>query len=227
MIKTARIWEIDCLRGFAIILMVVFHLIVDLKDFYSYPFQYLSGFWFYTGKLSAILFIFTAGISATLGKNTFKHGIKVFLWAMLLTLITYFYNDHTYIRFGILHFLGFSIVSYPLLTQAHPALLTITGLVWFIGGCLFTPIIVHSAYLFPFGLVSPTFESIDYYPIIPWYGVFLLGVAVGKNFYYRRQSLFAYHPAFTPIVSLGQHSLALYLIHQPVLLLALHVVHAI
>ena len=45
----SRILEIDALRGVAIILMVIFHIIVDLTDFYGYHFQYLSGFWYYEG----------------------------------------------------------------------------------------------------------------------------------------------------------------------------------
>lgn len=189
--NSKRIWEIDFLRGIAIILMVVFHLVVDLRDFYSAAVEYLTGFWFYVGKLSAILFIFTAGISATLSTATLKHGLEIFLWGMLLTLVTYFYDDQTYIRFGILHFLGVSIFSYRLIARIPSLSLSITGLLLFASGWMLTPLKTDSPYLFPLGLVSATFQSIDYYPVIPWYGIFLIGAAIGKQLYSNKTSRFS------------------------------------
>ena len=107
-----RIWEIDFIRGIAIVLMILFHLIVDLKDFHNYELNYLQGFWYIEGKLSAILFILLCGVSSTLGSSrSILHGSKVLLWATLLTTVTFFYNESFYIRFGILHFLGISLLS--------------------------------------------------------------------------------------------------------------------
>lgn len=222
MTLNTRIWEIDFLRGLAIILMVLFHLIVDLRDFFGYAIEYLTGFWFYVGKLSAIMFISTAGISATLSRNTLKHGLQIFLWGMVLTVITYFYNPLTYIRFGILHLLGFSIVSYHLIAWLRPVRLFVAALMLMIIGCLLVPLPTTSPYLFPLGFVTATFASLDYYPIVPWYGVFLLGVAVGKVVYSMKKSRF-HRPFFTPISRLGQHSLMIYLVHQPILLVMLNV----
>ena len=220
-----RIWEIDCARSVAILLMIVFHLIVDLKDFFFYNIEYLTGFWFYVGKLSALLFILTAGISCTLNTKTLlKHGLKVFLWGMILTGITYLYNPLTYIRFGILHLLGCSIISYKFLSDLSPVWLLLSGAIWLSIGYAFTPAIVTLPYLFPLGLVTGNFASIDYYPLIPWYGIFLIGTAVGKSLYTKRQSIF---PEITPpllTTYLGQHSLIIYLIHQPLLLAILNII---
>jgi uncharacterized membrane protein len=33
--KNNRIWEIDFFRGIAIILMVVFHIVFDMRDIYN------------------------------------------------------------------------------------------------------------------------------------------------------------------------------------------------
>lgn len=219
--KSNRIWEVDFLRGTAILLMVVFHLVVDLKDFYSSSVEYLTGFWFYVGKLSAILFIFTAGISATLSTATPKHGLKIFLWGMILTLVTYFYNDQTYIRFGILHFLGVSIFSYRLIAEFAWTWLNFAGLFLFVIGYMFTPLITDSPYLFPLGFVKANFQSIDYYPLIPWYGIFLIGAATGKKHYRNKASRFS-DIYCKPIVLLGRNSLIIYLIHQPILLALLY-----
>lgn len=213
-----RIWEIDFLRGLAIIFMVVFHFIADLKDFCAFDVEYLTGFWFYVGKLSAILFIFTAGISATLSKSTLKHGIKIFFWAMLITIVTYIYNPITYIRFGILHFLGISIASYRLTRRLRPGWLMITGILGIIIGNVVAFLPTNLPYLFPFGLTTSSFTTMDYYPLVPWYGIFLFGIAAGKIFYNKRKCLFSERFFLMPLVRLGRHSLAIYLVHQPLLL---------
>ena len=41
--ESNRIWEIDFLRGIAIILMSLFHLLYDLSEFYNYDINYTSG----------------------------------------------------------------------------------------------------------------------------------------------------------------------------------------
>lgn len=221
-----RIWEIDCARSVAILLMIVFHLVVDLKDFYFYNINYLTGFWFYVGKLSAILFILTAGISSTLNTQALlKHGLKIFLWGMTLTGITYFYNPLTYIRFGILHLLGCSIISYKFLSTLRPIWLLLAGVILLDMGYTFTPAIVTPPYLFPLGLVTSAFESIDYYPLIPWYGVFLVGAAVGKILYTKRQSILPRVTAPLLTTYLGKRSLIIYLIHQPLLLAILYIIY--
>ena len=235
-----RIWEIDFIRGLAIILMIIFHFIVDLKDFYSYGVEYLSGFWYIEGKLSAILFMLICGVSSTLGTNSTQHGIKVFLWAMLLTVGTYFYNENCYIRFGILHFLGISLLSAHFIHRLPTYWIMMLSGASILVGILFSTYYVSNPYLFPIGLINSAFISMDYYPIFPWYGVYLFGFALGKTFYGDETNfpflqtshqgseilvnLFSSSP-FKPISWLGQHSLAIYLIHQPILLLALYLFH--
>ena len=178
-----RIFEIDLIRGIAIILMIIFHLIVDLKDFYNYQLDYLSGFWYLEGKFSAILFILICGISSTLSHNSTRHGIKVFIYAMILTAVTYIFNESCYILFGILHFLGISLLSANYMRRLPMAWLLIVSCGVIMVGLLFSGRYVTSQYLFPIGLMTSTFVSLDYYPLFPWYGVFLLGIVLGKIVY--------------------------------------------
>ena len=40
-----RIWEIDAWRSLALCFMIFFHILVDLRDLFSYPIDYHQGFW--------------------------------------------------------------------------------------------------------------------------------------------------------------------------------------
>lgn len=239
---TNRIWEIDFIRGIAIILMILFHLIVDLKDFYAYDLDYLTGGWYIEGKFSAILFILLCGVSSTLGKNSTRHGIRVFLWAMVLTITTYFYNQSYYILFGILHFLGISLLTANFMGQLSIIWLAMISSSSIGIGLLLSQRFVANSYLFPVGLVDSTFTSLDYYPLFPWYGVFVLGIILGKILYGNRKRLSDCQASLSPskfltvprpirsstlIPQLGRHSLAVYLLHQPILLALLYIIHTI
>lgn len=220
-----RIGEIDCIRGIAIIFMVIFHLIVDLKDFYHYNINYLSGFWYYIGKAAAILFILVSGVSSTFSKNNLKRGTMVFLFGMLLTVITYFFNSALFIRFGILHFLGISMIAAHLIKGLNQWLLLMIGSITLIVGYFFNNIYVDIPYLFPIGLMDRHFSSMDYYPMFPWFGLFLYGIVIGKTVYSQRKSLLAYDMTDNILSYMGQHSLLIYLLHQPLILMVLYGIH--
>jgi len=223
--RTDRLWEIDFFRGIAIVLMVIFHTIVDLKDFYGYDIDYMSGFWSYVGKLSAILFILISGISSTFSKNNIKRGIIVFSFGMLLTLVTYIYDQSFFIRFGILHFLGISMILYGLISRAKLSYLLVISVAAISLGQIFDGMTVNTPFLFPIGLRNDSFSSLDYYPLLPWFGLFLIGVLIGKTIYTNKKAIFNVKVKYDPLSYLGKHSLFIYLIHQPVILVLLHAYH--
>ena len=62
-----RFWEVDALRGVAIVMMVIFHLMWDLWAFHVLPDVVLwAGFWKYFQRTTATLFIMLVGVSLTL-----------------------------------------------------------------------------------------------------------------------------------------------------------------
>jgi uncharacterized membrane protein len=63
---------------------------------------------------------------------------------------------------------------------------------------------------------------VDYYPLLPWAGMALLGVVVGNTFYPAGTRRFALsdRSEWLPLRALqwlGRHALLIYLVHQPVL----------
>lgn len=220
-----RIWEIDFLRGIAIILMIAFHLVYNLKEFYSYNIEYTSGFWYYEGKTAAIMFMVLAGMSATLSKNSLKRGMQVFGYGMIIAFVTFFYDPKMYVRFGILHLLGFGMAAHHYIGGWKTHYLIVLGIGALFLGERISKLTVTSPFLFPLGLLSKGFSSFDYYPIFPWLGVFILGVVLGKILYADRKGFFSFYPRFDPIAYMGRHSLFIYLVHQPALIALLFIVH--
>ena len=221
MSPAARIIEIDCFRGIAILLMVIFHTVFDLAYFYNWPIDYSQGFWYYQGKSAAILFMLVSGISSTLSHSSLRRGLTVFAAGMLITAVTYYYNPAMYIQFGILHLLGFSMIMAPWTTKLPVWLLTITGISFLFAGNLVADLTAASPWLLPLGFKPTDFASLDYYPLLPWLGIIFFGIAIGKLLYGGKQALWpsATSGIFGRSLSyLGRHSLLIYLIHQPILL---------
>ena len=171
--KTDRIWEIDFLRGIALILMIYFHLIYDLKEIYNFDIDYTSGFNAFTGRAAGTMFIFLSGISCTLSRSNIKRGLKILGLGLVITAATYFYDPDMVVVFGILHFLGSAILIYEVLKKLDAMVLAIIAVIIYSSGNLVGKIPMDSNILFFLGITSGNFISSDYYPLIPWLGLFL------------------------------------------------------
>ncbi|MDD4168895.1 MAG: heparan-alpha-glucosaminide N-acetyltransferase [Desulfotomaculaceae bacterium] len=213
-----RIWEIDLLRTMAIIFMVAFHIVVDLNRFVGIDIDYLSGFWYWEGKASALTFIFLAGISSGFSKNNFIRGIKVLAYGMTITLVTYIFFREQYIRFGILHLLGTSMILFPLFKRINNLLLLISAVVIALTAIPLNNVFAHTSLLLPLGVMYKGFATLDYYPLSPYFAMFILGILAHKLYYYKRQSLYPFSYENKYISTISKHSLAIYLVHQPVII---------
>lgn len=216
-----RIWELDFFRGIALILMILFHIIFDLKDLYGFDIEYQSGFYYYVGKAAAILFMLISGISCNLSRSNTKRGLKVLGIALVITVVTHLYGQGLGIKFGILHFLGLSMLISPILKKASNIVLLVLAVLPIIIGNIFTSIIMPNDYFFIFNLISSNFTSSDYYPLIPWIGVFIFGIVLGRLLYKEKKSVFRFSLNENIISMAGKHTLIVYVIHQPLILLIL------
>lgn len=226
-LRYARFSEIDIVRGVAILLMIVFHAGFDL-DFYELRhFEMDAGIWLIMARTVQFIFILTTGMTLSIAYwkrhakgsadstwSRARHALKLLFWAMVITSVTWKLFGDQFVRFGILHFYAVSILlSIPLLRlRGWNAML---GLIVLGVSIPLSTLSTQSAWLFPFGITKPDFFSLDYFPLFPWFGLFLIGVALGGGFYQKHRPTIKL--TLPPLEWLAQHSLVIYLIHQPLI----------
>jgi uncharacterized membrane protein len=239
----ARFWELDMLRGLAVVMMVLYHLLFDLSYLGGYDIDVSGGFWLHFAQATASIFIVLAGISMAISRSRaeemgqsqipkmIRRSLLIFSLGMVITLVTYILFRDEFIIFGILHFLGISIVlAYPLLKMRFLNL--IAGSCITFAGLYMQGLSVPFHWLIWLGLAPDDFYTLDYFPLIPWLGIVLIGVFLGNSLY-GGQSCRECIPdlsACQPILflsALGRNSLLIYLIHQPLLIMALIITGAI
>ena len=215
-----RVWELDFFRGICIVGVVIVHIVFDLQYFMDMELDTPLLFDIIQ-KYGSLLFILISGICVTLGHRSIKRGLIVFACGMLITVVTYFItrSDTDMVWFGILHLLGICMLMYPLLKNIPNSVLILIALITIVLGYWFQTFSVPVKWLFPLGLVSPTFGSGDYFPIFPNLGYFIIGILLGRTVYREKKSILPKVRASNPVIRafsfLGRHSLWIYLGHQP------------
>jgi uncharacterized membrane protein len=232
-----RFREIDFTRGVAILMMIVFHTVFDLNFFMIAPVNVSTGFWRWFAISTASLFLLVAGVSLVvsharsagrlsgfaLTKKFLYRGAGIFALGLLVTLATWLFLHEGFIMFGILHLIGVSVMLSPLFFR-FGKYNVLFGLLCIAGG-FFIGTIQGPVWLLPLGIVPASFASVDYTPLIPWFGAVLVGMGMGEFLYSGgvRRFTAPHLPdrIAAPVAFLGQHSLVIYLVHQPVIILLL------
>ncbi len=214
----------DAARGLSLILMVFYHFFYDLVVFAGAPrwifhnvvFDPLQ--YFFAG-----LFILISGVSSNFSHSNVARGVKTLGVALVITLVTYFMDMP--IVFGILHFLGACMLLYGLTQKGwrrvnekfpwHTPAFCLAGIL--LTGRFANGVLTQTPHLWMFGLVTPEFESADYFPLLPWMFVFLLGTWAGKYVREGRLPKWFYETKVPFLPAVGRQSLLIYIMHQPVL----------
>ncbi|HDT13585.1 MAG TPA: DUF1624 domain-containing protein [Candidatus Aminicenantes bacterium] len=224
-----RVWEIDFLRGLAIILMVGYHLLFDLGEFVGverflgWSTDLSSPAWTIAQFFFAGLFVVLSGISGTLSRSNIRRGLRLLAVSILVSAATYLFDPSSAVYFGILQCLAVSMLIYGAAFEKAGAVACAAWGAAVIGLAAALPplkeaLAVRHGWLLPLGLPGPSFSSYDYFPLIPWLGVFLVGSALGKSVYASRQSLLPWRLPRTFVNVAGRHSLLIYIVHQPVIM---------
>ncbi len=220
-----RLWEIDLARGIALILMITYHLLYDLNVFFNFDVAYEQGLFYLLGKAAATLFILVAGLSSSFSQNNTVRGLKLIGWGCVIFLVTSIAVPGSNIVFGILQFLGVCLLLYPVIKKISPYMMVGIGAAVMLGGEFTSSLPISHNWLVPLGFRTPGFASVDYFPLIPWWGVFLWGIALSKLVYPQKKGLIKSNSKLLkPLSVAGQHTLLIYLLHQPVLLAALYLI---
>ena len=247
--KKNRAFELDLLRGIALIMMMFMHFSWDVRyEFGVDVFSYLSSYWFWVivHPIILVLFVGVSGICCSFSRNNFKRGLKLLAVALAFTvvtsLITYFMHIYCLILFNVLHVLSISMLVYALITfiagktkMSDKALTLVIGMfgIYIIvlkGNLFYYDGVSNNPILLMLGVeLKDGISMADYMPLIPWMGVFLTGAALGRFIYPEKKTVFPnagdrFRKIISPIEFLGRHSLIIYLTHQPIMYFILFII---
>jgi len=223
-----RLIGIDIFRGWAILLMVIFHFSYDIDYFKIIDFQIQTNtFFIWFRFLIVSMFLLTVGMSLKLAHKTEinwsslkQRTFYLMVASLLVTISSYIIFPNSWIYFGILHFILISsFIVLPLLN--HPYLSLTIAITTFIA---FHLNILNMHWLFNL-LVTPLHLpptiSVDVVRFVPWISFVLVGMSMVSlgwhqkifdiHFFNKRDNLNEFFSF------LGKHSLLIYIAHQPIL----------
>ncbi|MCV2875211.1 DUF1624 domain-containing protein [Rhodobacteraceae bacterium XHP0102] len=231
MTQSPRLTALDQARGIALMAMTSYHFVFDLDLFGLVPSgTALSPFMRGYAMAIAGSFLFLSGISMVLahGKGPewrafWRRWLILSGAAALVSLATFFAFGDQFVFWGILHMMAAaSLVGIIFAGRASARVLALAGVAAILAGAVLRlPIGTHPA-LWITGLQESRPVTVDYLPIFPWIGPYLLGMAWAQWALARGRRI-------VPPVRMGgrigaalsfvgRHSLVYYLAHQPLLL---------
>lgn len=224
-----RVASIDALRATALIAMIAYHFCFDLRHFriIAPDFEH-DPFWLTARAIILSSFLLLAGVSLVLADarkassvQFWRHVGMIAGCAVLVSATTYFMFPVTFIWFGVLHAIAVSLVlARPLVRFPRAAL--VIGLFVIAVGVTYSNSAFNQFALGWIGFITVKPYTDDYVPLFPWAGVLLCGIALGHALVRNRFAILS-SLAIPPrwLAWLGRHTLAIYMLHQPILFGAL------
>lgn len=221
-----RYFTVDVLRGMSLILMIIFHFGFDLTAFgYTHYDTNNDIEWRIFRAIIVSGFLLAVGMSSYLayGKRIKLSKLAVAIARLVLvagfiSLSSYLMYPQYWVYFGIIHFIAVALLL-SLLFLHVPRIALIVGLSLIVG--YFTDVITMAeAWRWSVNHLGIPSKTMDLVSIVPWFGVVLIGIFVIS---YRLVPNIKVN-GFTQFVSrMGQHSLLIYLLHQPFLYLCFYI----
>jgi uncharacterized membrane protein len=235
--RQSRYAIFDVIRGTAILMMIVYHFSWDLTFFGLADFQiFTDPWWIWFANVIVIMILGVMGVSQVMARQrSFKITVfarrfaKIASAAAAVSLATWFMDPGTYVFFGILHHIAVASVLIAGAILLPSVVLIALAAVILAAPFYFVHEIFSPDWMLWLGLSPSAAAAVDYVPLAPWFAVPVLGIVVGRWFFLRgfAAALLAWNPQgplMRTVRFAGRHSLAVYLIHQPVLYGGLYVV---
>lgn len=217
--------------------MFIYHFCYDL-DYYGFLNQDFDHdlFWIRFRIIIVTLFLFLVGVSLRLA--TFHHlnprrylrrlGLLI-LYAGLVSIATWQMFPHAAVFFGILHFIAVASILGLLFVRLGSLNLVLGGAIIFIGLVIEHPFFNQPAWQW-IGMMTYLPQTVDYVPLLPWFGVVLIGIYLGQLLMQLPAATALQHWQSNHLASqglrlAGQHSLHIYMLHQPVFMGILYIVY--
>lgn len=222
-LQPQRYEVIDALRGIAIVLMIAYHASFDL-NYYGWIHQDFNHapFWLVARALIVSLFLLLVGIglvfNAEQGSTAsfWRRQAKLLAACMAVSLGSYLMFPQSFIFFGILHFILLASLAGRLFVRLQYVSLAVPATLAILAGVFFShPLFDHPALQWIGFMTYKPFTE-DYVPLFPWFGMVLAGIFIGRVLLNRPAWLNMHLSGSLALA--GRHSLAIYLLHQPVLL---------
>lgn len=232
-----RYFVLDGIRGLALISMIVYHGIWDLVYLFSRNWSWYEspvGYWWQ--QSICWTFILVSGFCWSFSKRKWKRGMITLLSGFLITAVTLIAMPEERVIFGVLTLLGSSMLLLtllePFLKKCNPTLGLVTGMACFLilRNCNQGYLGFESWNLIPLpgtwyqnlataflGFPPSDFFSTDYFSLLPWFFLFLSGYFGYRIMEQRDRLTILQRKTIRPLEWIGQHSLPIYLLHQPVL----------
>lgn len=232
-----RIQLLDTIRGVMVIYMVYYHTLFDLgfmfgKDWARQQFEAQP----FSQMIIGCTFVLVAGLTIRFSRNPALHGARLLMIASVVSMVAAFFFPGSGIFFGVLHLLAVCMMVYAVLAKVIERIHWIPGAVLSLALFICTyrvqsgffgikdlfelPVpeaLSEGSMLYPFGFIQPGFGSVDYYPLLPWLFLFLCGCFIGRLLERDNLPEVLYRDFCKPLTFIGRHSLAIYVVHQPVI----------
>lgn len=218
--------------------MILFHFNYLLEHVFGEMVLHFSDmFWYILGRTVAILFISVSGISFFLSaqkkstpqikRSTARRFLILAAIALSITLVTYGFFYEQRISFGIIHFFAAATLA-GLLFLRMGTWNVLIGIAFLVAGYSLRYADADTYLLVPLGLYPRDYFSADYYPLIPWFGYYLIGH--GMAYWLKKRGYFEslFSGAFigiAPLAYVGRHSLLFYVIHVPIIYVLLSLMY--
>lgn len=226
---STRLNGLDIARGVALVAMAIYHLTWDFEFFGYLPAGTASeGGWKLFARTIAASFLILVGFSLVLAQTpqirwkAFNHRLwQIIIAAGAISLLTYIFTPDSYIFFGILHNIALSSLIGLFFINLPVIITVLTAIAVFALPFLYQSEFFNASSLLFLGLYTVEPRSNDFVPLFPWFSAVLIGIAAGRFMKEHNylDLLKNWHLPFSsdkPLSYIGRHSLAFYLLHQPI-----------